>query len=351
MLISELAKSINAEIYISNSVKEQDFVIDNIASIMNAKAHDITFVTSTTYENLLNQTHAGAVILANKLPNMPFIQLIHPNPYLAYAKAAQLIYAHKQHRQYGISKNAHIDRSSFIHASAYISSFCYIDANSYIDEYTQVLSNTHIGKNVKIGKNCLIYPNVVIYDDTIIGNNVIIHAGAIIGNDGFGFAKDSNNIPVKIPQIGNVIIEDNVEIGACCTIARAALDHTIIRKNTKLDAHIHVAHNCDIGENCMFAAFVGIAGSTTIGNNVLIGGHAGINGHIKICDNVMIGAKAGIIGSIKESGTYMGFPALKANEWKRIQIYLKKLSEYEKRLKDLELRFNTLNIDKGIKNG
>lgn len=198
------------------------------------------------------------------------------------------------------------------------------------------MAHAFIGENVTIGEQCIIHPNVVIYDGAVIGNRVVIGAGTAIGYDGFGFARVEDGSYLKVPQIGNVIIEDDVEIGANCTIDRATVSHTIIRKGVKLDNLIHIAHNVDIGENTVIAAQTGISGSTKIGKNNMIAGQVGMIGHIETADNVIIIAQSGVSKSITKSGTYFGSPAKEHRTALKIEGVIRSLPELVERVAKLE---------------
>ncbi len=241
------------------------------------------------------------------------------------------------------TKHAHIlcDNPLFVF-SRFLSD--YID-NNKIEFFTQssekikypsstsICPNVSIGSSVEIGDNCIIYPNVSIYDNCKIGNNVIIQSGCVIGSDGFGLVKDEKNYWFKVPQIGNVIIEDNVEIGANSTIDRGAIDSTIIRKNVKIDNQVQIAHNVEVDENTAIAACVGIAGSTIIGKNCTIGGGSGINGHIRICDDVHINGMTMVTKSITEAGSYAsGTTVQKASIWRKNQARFKNLDQIVKKI-------------------
>jgi UDP-3-O-[3-hydroxymyristoyl] glucosamine N-acyltransferase len=236
-----------------------------------------------------------------------------------------------------------IEQPSYIHLSAqtgenvYVGAFAYIGPNVKIGNNCKIYPNTYIADNVNIGNNVTLFPGVKIYFDCVIGNNVIIHSGAIVGSDGFGFAPESNGTYKKISQIGNVIIEDDVEIGANTTIDRATLGSTIIRKGVKLDNLIQIAHNVEIGANTVVAAQTGISGSAKIGENCIIGGQAGIVGHISIAKGTQIQAQSGIGRTIKEEGKkWAGSPAVSYSNNMRSQVVINRLPELEKRINELE---------------
>ena len=218
----------------------------------------------------------------------------------------------------------------------YLGSFCYVGQNVKIGNNVKIYPNSFIGDNVVIGDNCVLFAGVRVYSESVLGNHVVIHSGTIIGSDGFGFAPQEDGSYKKVPQIGNVIIEDNVEIGSCSTIDRATLGSTIIRKGVKLDNQIQVAHNVEIGQNTVIASQTGIAGSTKIGKNCMIGGQVGIVGHITIGDNVKIQAQSGIAKSLKDGEVVQGSPAFAYGDFAKSFIHFKNLPKIIKDIEDLK---------------
>jgi len=322
---------------------DENIKIKKIAPIDKAENGDITFLANKKYAHLLKDTKASAVILDKKIEDLKIAQIITDNPYLAYAKLLTF-FTKKPFTHKGIDKNAFVDKTADIADNVTIFPGVYIGKNVKILENCVIYSGVFIGDNSKIGKNCIIYPNVSIYHDTVIGNNVIIHAGTVIGSDGFGFARDGEKY-YKIPQIGNVVIEDDVEIGANCTIDRGAIESTVIRKGTKIDNLVQIAHNVEIGENCAIVAQVGISGSTKIGNNVVLAGQVGVAGHLKIGNNVMVGAKSGIGRNLKDGEIVSGAPAIDHKKWLKWAVSYERLPELIKKVKDLEKK-----IDEVLKN-
>lgn len=241
-----------------------------------------------------------------------------------------------------------IEQPSFISDSAKVGENLYLGANAYIGKDSVVGDNVSIfpsvtiANNVTIGSGTIIYPGVTIYRDCVIGENCIIHAGAVIGADGFGFNPDENGVFQKIPQIGNVVLEDFVDIGANTTIDRSTMGSTIIRKGAKIDNLVQIGHNVEIGTNTAIAAQVGIAGSCKVGNNVLIGGQVGLAGHLKVGNQVMIAAQSGVIGDIKDNKTYMGSPAFESNDYKKSYLGFRRLPRILTRLHALEQKIKEL---------
>jgi UDP-3-O-[3-hydroxymyristoyl] glucosamine N-acyltransferase len=262
----------------------------------------------------------------------------------AYACFAQLLALYDNMNK----KEAIIEQPSFIHESAqvgnnvYIGAFAYIGANVKISDNCQIHPNAVIQDNASIGPNTILYASVNIYKECHVGANCIIHAGTVIGSDGFGFAPDENGVYSKIPQIGNVVIEDDVEIGANCTIDRATMGSTFIRKGVKIDNLCQIAHNVDVDQHTAMAAQVGIAGSAKIGKHVMIGGQTGIAGHLSVADHTKIVAQSGIPSTVKKADTLMGTPAIPINDYKRSHFGFRKLPGLIQKIYELENKLNDL---------
>ena len=310
--------------------------IAQVATLERAQASQISFLTNSKYRAQLISTKAGAVILgeadadATELP-----RIISDNPYAYFAKVSALLNPLPQviagvHPSATVSDSAKIDKTACVEAAAVICAGAIIGAHSVIG------AGCYVGDNVVIGSHVRLYPRVVVYHDCVIGNNLIAHSGVVIGGDGFGIAMDAGHW-IKIPQIGRVVIGNDVEIGANTTIDRGALDDTVIEDGVKLDNQIQIAHNVRIGAHTAIAGCVGIAGSTTIGKYCLIGGSAGILGHLQIADRVEISAFSLIGKSIREAGSYTAiFPFSKTEEWRANAVHLRHLEELVKRVKTLE---------------
>ncbi len=326
-----IAELINGKVFGDLKAK-----VSNIATIESAKEGDLTFIANKKYLKYLKKTKATAVILDKYVEHSDITQIVTDNPYLAYAKILTF-FTKKDIQHKGISKNAEISKNVFIkdRAKVTIYPFVFIDEGVSIGENVIIYPHVYIGKDSVIGDNCTIYSNVSIYYNTKIGNNVTIHSGTVIGSDGFGYAKDGDKY-FKIPQIGNVIIEDSVEIGAGCTIDRGALNSTIIKRGTKIDNLVQIAHNVEIGENSAIVAQVGISGSSKIGNNVVLAGQVGVAGHLKIGNNVMVGAQSGIGKSISDNKIVSGSPAIEHSKWLKWAVVYKDVPEFIKRVKKIE---------------
>jgi UDP-3-O-[3-hydroxymyristoyl] glucosamine N-acyltransferase len=333
---AQIAGILNGEIEGDASV-----VVRGLSKIEEGKINTLSFLANPKYEEYIYST-AASVAIVNKTfvanTNLPStLTLIRVDD--AYACFAKLLEAYNQFRV----KKPKIEQPSFIADSAkignglYLGAFAYIADDAVIGNDVKIYPNAYIGDNVKIGDGCVIYAGAKIYADCIIGNHCVIHAGAVIGADGFGFAPNQENGYNKVPQIGNVILEDFVEIGANTCVDRATLGSTILRKGVKLHNLVQIAHNVELGENTAMAAQVGVAGSTKIGARVQVGGQVGISGHIKIADEVKIAAQSGIPNDIRKEGeVLLGSPAIPIDDFKKSYFGFRKLPQILKRLQDIE---------------
>ncbi len=315
-------------------VGDRNIDIFNISKIEEGSKGSLTFLANPKYTEFIYTTKASAAIVSSDFEPTERIELTLikvKDPYSSFTTILELFDKDLSKRK-GISQLTDVDKSSKISDSAFIGSFSSVGENSIIGEKCIIENQVFIGNNVKIGKGCLIYPGVKILDDTIIGQNCIIHSSTTIGSDGFGFAPNDDGSYKKIPQTGNVLIGDNVEIGSNSTIDRATLGSTIISNGVKLDNQIQVAHNVEIGENTAIAAQSGVAGSTKIGKNCMIGGQVGIIGHIKIGDNVKIQAQAGVTSNIESNSRVTGTPAISYMNYNKSYVHFKNLPEIVKKI-------------------
>lgn len=318
-------------------VGNPEVTVSNFSKIEEGKAGTITFLANPKYTSYIYNTEADIVLVNNDFTPEKSIKttLIKvPNAYAALASLMEMVNQNTPQKK-GVEVMSFISSAAKIGYDVYVGTFAYISDKVEIGDNSQIYPQTFIGDNVKIGKNTIIYPGAKIYHDCVIGNNCIIHSGAVIGADGFGFSKEDEKYH-KIPQLGNVIIEDDVEIGANTTIDRAVMGSTIIHRGVKLDNLIQIAHNCEIGEDTAMAAQVGIAGSAKIEKNCVFGGQVGIGGHITIGKNSSIGAQSGIISNIKEGSEIIGSPAMPVKSFFRSSIVLPKLPEMYRQLNALE---------------
>ena len=315
--------------------------VHNFGKIEEATAGQISFLANPKYESYLYTTSASIVIIGaqQQLKEKIKATLIRvPDAYAAFATLLTKYQELKTQKLEGIQSPSFIAPSAKIGANHFIAAFAYINEGATLGEHVKIFPNVVIGENVKIGNHVTIYPGVVVYADCVIGNHVTIHSGTIIGSDGFGFAPREDGSYQKVPQLGNVVIEDHVEIGANTTIDRATIGSTIIRKGVKLDNQIQIAHNAEIGTNTVIAAQTGVSGSTKIGKNVMIGGQVGLTGHIHVADGVKITAKSGVTKTVKMANvTLTGNPAAEQKQSLRSQVYIKNLPELEKRVQELEI--------------
>ncbi|NLK47299.1 MAG: UDP-3-O-(3-hydroxymyristoyl)glucosamine N-acyltransferase [Bacteroidales bacterium] len=310
----------------------------DFSKIEEGKPGTLSFLSNPKYTHYIYDCRADIVLVnrdfKSEKPVSPTLIRV-DNAYESLAKLMSLV-EDSQERKSGISSLASIDASAKIGSEAFIAPFVQIGAQVKIGKRPTIHGNVSIADNTMIGDNVIIYPGVVIYPDTIIGNNCVIHANAVIGADGFGFAPTESGSYKKIPQIGNVVLEDDVEIGANTTVDRATLGSTIIRKGVKIDNLVQVAHNVEVGEHSVIASQTGIAGSSKIGKKVMFGGQVGISGHIDIADGTMLGAKAGVGSNIKTPGQiYSGYPAVPMNTFRRSYVVSKNLPELQKTIYEL----------------
>lgn len=319
-----------------------DREVNNFSGIEQAQAGDLSFVSNPKYYKFLESSKASIILIPLKLhvqanDNTTYIQV--NDPYSALPFLLDYINPSKINNLSGIEPHCFIHESAQISADVYIASGAYVGANCRLGKGTKIFANTSVGDNSVIGDNCIIYSGVNIYNDIVIGSNCIVHSGAVIGSDGFGFAPQADGSYKKIPQKGNVILEDNVEIGANTTIDRATMGSTIIKKGCKLDNLIQVAHNVVIDENTVIAAQAGIAGSAKIGKNVMVGGQAGISGHLAIADGVKINAQSGISKTVSEAGKSLsGSPATDYFQHYKLLALTRQIPELIKRIEELESR-------------
>lgn len=326
-------------------VGDENITVSTFSKIEEGKIGTISFLANSKYINYIYNTECSIVIVDDslKIKNPEKTTIIYvSNARNCVAKLLQL-YENSKPRKVGIDSLSFISPKAKIGKNVYIGAFTYIGDNVTIDDDTQIYPNVSIMDNCTIGKNCIIYPNVSIYHETKICNNVILHSGCVIGADGFGFAPDAESKSyTKIPQIGTVTIEDNVEIGANTCVDRSTMGSTSIRKGVKLDNLVQIAHNTDIGENTVMSAQVGIAGSTKIGEWCMFGGQVGIAGHIKIGNKVFLGAQSGIISNTKDNTSLMGTPAINPRNYFKSQVIFQRLPEMYKEIEKLKKEIEEL---------
>ena len=321
----------------------ENAAVYTFAKIEEGKEGAISFLSNPKYTHYLYDTRSTIVLVDEGL------QLEHPveatlirvkNAYEAVAKLLQL-YESMKPKKKGIDPLAFVSPTATIGQDVYIGAFACVGDGAVVGDGTQIYPHTVIGDGVRVGQQCLFYPNVTIYQGCQIGNNVTIHAGSVIGADGFGFAPNTEGYD-KIPQIGIVIIEDNVEIGANTCVDRSTMGATVIRRGVKLDNLIQVAHNCEIGENTVMSAQVGVAGSTKIGAWCMVGGQAGFAGHIHIADKTFIGAQSGLISDTKGNEQLIGTPSMEPRQYFKSMAVFRKLPDMYRELNDLKKQVEEL---------
>jgi UDP-3-O-[3-hydroxymyristoyl] glucosamine N-acyltransferase len=339
---TEIATFLNGEI-----IGDGDIKISNVSKIEEGKPGTLAFLANIKYESFIYTTKAS-VVLVNKdfIPKSSISATLIKveDAYQAFASLLELYIQAKASLKTGIEQPSFIHESSTLGDDAYLGAFAYIGRNSKVGNNVKIHPQVHIADNITIGDNCIFYSGVKIYDDSVIGNNCIFHSGSVIGSDGFGFAPQKDGTFKKIPQIGNVIVEDDVEIGANTTIDCGTMGSTIIRKGVKLDNLVQIAHNCEIGENTVIASQSGISGSTKVGNNCMFGGQVGLAGHINIGDNVSIGAQSGIAKDIKDNQVFFGSPAIPIKDAMRAITVYKNLPDLQREVRQLQKEIKSIKI-------
>ncbi|MFZ1684849.1 MAG: UDP-3-O-(3-hydroxymyristoyl)glucosamine N-acyltransferase [Candidatus Zixiibacteriota bacterium] len=328
--LAELASATGAELRGDGSV-----LIERAASIEHAGTGDISFVANPHYSKFIASTSASALVLDPSTPCDRIPTIRHANPYLTFARILDLLYVDEPLVSPGVNATAVVELSADIHPSCSVGPLCHVRPGVQIGSGTRLVSSVFLGDNVTIGKDCLIYPGVKIMAGCHIGNRCILHAGVVVGSDGFGFAPSDTGIK-KIKQVGWVDIQDDVEIGANTTIDRGALGPTVIKRGTKIDNLVQIAHNVEVGEHCLLVSQVGVSGSTKLGNGVILAGQVGVVGHIQLGDGVQVGAQSGVANSIAAGETVLGSPARPLHDAKRIYAAIGQLPELVKRVRKIE---------------
>ena len=329
---------------------DENAKVSSFSKIEEGKPGTLTFLSNMKYSPYIYTTQASIVLVNNDfVPEKPISATLLrvPNAYEALAKLMQIYNQTISSRPQGIEQPSFIAEGVEIQQDAYIGAFAYIGKGVTVGKNFCCYPQVYVGNNVKIGDNVTLYPGVKIYHDCVIGNNVTLHAGCVVGSDGFGFAPKADGTFDKIPQIGNVVIQDDVEIGANTTIDRSTMGSTVIEKGVKLDNLIQVAHNVEIGENTVIASQTGIAGSTKVGKWCMMGGQVGMAGHISIADQTHVGAQAGITNSVKKPGqTIIGSPAWDAKGFMKSAAVFRHLPEMYQQIADLKKEIKALKEEK-----
>lgn len=323
--------------------------VESFGKIEEAKEGQLSFLANPKYEEFIYSTKASVIIINDgfELKQKISATLIRvADAYSAFATLLSKYQEIMQHQLSGVQEPCYLSKTASYGDNVFIGAFAYLGDHVKVGNNSKLYPNVYLGNNVSVGNNVIIHPGVKIYHDCKIGNNVTIHAGSIIGSDGFGFAPQANGTFKKVPQIGNVVIEDHVEIGANATIDRATIGSTLIKSGAKLDNLIQIAHNVEIGNSTVIAAQAGVSGSTKIGNGVMIGGQAGIVGHIQLGDGAKVNAQSGVSKSIEAGKAVTGSPAYDYTSALRSQAAARKLPEMERRIKELETLVKQLLAEK-----
>ena len=311
----------------------------DVGSIESAHEGQLSFLCDAKYLPHLSQTAASVVLMTDSIPfdgttNATIIRV--ENARAAMGQLLALVAKALNPAKQGIEQPSFIAEGVIVPEDAYVGAFAYIGKNVQLGKGVQIYPHTYIGDNVKIGDNTILYSGVKVYYNCVVGKDCILHAGVVVGSDGFGFEPNAQGVNQKLPQIGNVIIEDDVEIGANTTVDRAMMGSTIIRRNAKIDNLVQVAHNVEVGESTFLCAQVGIAGSSKVGKHCILAGQVGVAGHLEIVDNCVFGAQSGVPSSVRKPGMYQGSPVIDAMNWRRSVVGFKQLPEMMKRLQALE---------------
>lgn len=335
-----------AELTNSKLVGDPKKIVSAVSDIENATEDDISFLSNPSYEKVLHTSKAGAIFV---FPTLELSQnqnfLVHENPSRAFQQLIDLFFEEKRKLTgfEGIHKTAVIHPTAKIGSNVEIGPLSVIDEDVVIGDNTKIGASCLIGPRTSLGEDCLLYPRVTIRENCIIGNRVVLQPGAVIGSCGFGFTTDAKGQHTKLNQLGNVVIGDDVEIGANTTIDRARFKSTCIGTGTKIDNLVQIAHGVKIGAHNIIVAQTGIAGSSETGKHVIIGGQVAINGHIKICGGAMIAARTGVLSSLLKPGKYGGYPAMPLSQFHRNQVQLLKIGQYVKEIQELKRQLSELN--------
>jgi UDP-3-O-[3-hydroxymyristoyl] glucosamine N-acyltransferase len=343
LTLGEIANIVKGEA-VGGSPEESARTFSGVAGLEDAGPEDISFLLKPSFLEKVARSGAGAVLVKERQPGLEKPQVIVPDPQLAFVRLLEHFYGGEQKKDSGkgVSPLAHISPDAGIAPDVSVFPFAYIAEGAKVARGSIIYSGVFIGRDSEIGEDCILYPNVTIRRKVKIGNKVIIHSGAVVGSDGFGYIFREGK-HVKIPQVGGVIVEDDVEIGACTTIDRATTGNTVIGKGTKIDNLVQIAHNVKIGQGSIIVSQTGIAGSTRVGDFVIIGGQAGIADHATIEDGSVLGAGSGVLpnDTIKK-GAYAGSPVVPHRQWLKMMAVLQKMPELQKEIGLLKTRLGEL---------
>ena len=334
--LKELADYLGGEV-----IGDENIKIKGVMTIDEAKEGYITFVSNIKYLKKIEETAASAILVSPGIAAKGKNLLVTKNPYLAFAKVVDLMMNPEKVYPGTLDESASVSDSAEIgsHVTAY--PFVFIGENVKVADNVVLYPGVYVGDDCQIGKDTVIHPNTVLHKGTIIGERVVIHSNSVIGCSGYGYAPDGKTY-CKIPQVGITVVEDDVDIGANTTINRGVLGETRIKRGTKIDSEVMIAHNVEIGEDTLITSQVGIAGSVEIGNNVILAGGAGVAGHIKVGDNVQVGGWSGVIKDLPSGGTFLGTPAIEIERMRKCFVLIQKLPEMKNTIKDLQKKIKRL---------
>lgn len=328
--LRELASLVNGEVVGDDSIS-----VTGVSKIERSIEGTVSFLSNPKYEKYLENTKASAVLVGKSVTSGNTALIKVEDPYLAFRSVVLFFHPFDEVSEDFRHETAIVSDAAELNSPVYIGPYAIIEEGTKIGPNTKVSARTYIGRNVRIGSNVYIHPAATIMDDTVIGNNVTIHSGSVIGSDGFGYARKGVEY-LKIPQIGNVVIKDDADIGANCTIDRAAMGSTVIGKGSIIDNLVMIAHNVTVGDYTAIAAQTGIAGSSKVGDRAILGGQVGITGHVAVGNDAILGAKTGVTNDIPDKAYYFGYPAREHRILKRIEASLTRLPDLIKRVRKLE---------------
>ncbi|MDF1555516.1 MAG: UDP-3-O-(3-hydroxymyristoyl)glucosamine N-acyltransferase [Deferrisomatales bacterium] len=333
--LEELARALGAELAGDAAVR-----ITGVATLEDAGPEHLSFLANRKYRGQLDTTRAGAVIVAAADRVEHRNCLVSPNPYLAFARAVALLHPDR-HPDRGVEPGARVAPDAQLGEAVTVLAGAYIEEGVRVGAGTVIYPGVYLGRGVQVGEQCVLYPNAVVREDCVLGNRVVLQPGAVIGSDGFGYARDGAR-QVRFPQVGIVVLEDDVEVGACTTVDRAALGETRIGRGTKIDNQVQIAHNVRVGQDCTLVSQVGISGSSTLGDRVILAGQVGVVGHLTLGDGVIVGAQSGVPGDLPAGTMVSGSPAMPHQDWLKVQGVLRRLPELRSKLREMEKRLTEL---------
>ncbi len=334
--LAQLADRLGGEV-----VGDSDLPLTGIRSLHQAGPGDLSFFTNPKYHAQLENTAAGAIIVPQGVrpPGKNLIVCAHP--YLAFARSLELFHPPAQPEETGVAPQAHVAGDCRVGPGVTVMPLAYVGPGCVLGDSVLIMPGAVLVGEVEVGEGSVIHPNVTVGRGTRIGCRVVIHGGTVLGSDGFGYVPDADGRQRKIPQVGRVVVEDDVEIGANVTVDRATLGETRIGRGTKIDNLVQLAHNVKVGEDSILVAQVGVSGSTRLGNRVTIAGQAGVGGHLEVGDGITITARAGVTKDVRREGIYSGFPLMEHGRWRRVHAAYARLPELLRRLKRLEKAVDT----------